>query len=188
MLRKVIGMGALGGLVALLAVSMAVAQPGGGGGAGGGGGQRMGRGNFDPEQMRQMMAQRMQEQLGITAEEYKVIGPRIEKVQTLSRDLNGGGMFGRMGRMGRTGGRQGGRRGAAGATDVELTAVQKATEALRTTLDGASPSADTIKQQLTALRQAKEKAKQELATAQADLRKVLSLPQEARCVLMGLLD
>jgi len=186
MLKKVVGIGGLGLLVALLAVSMAAAQPGGGGGRAGGAGGRGMRGNFDPEQMRQMMAERMQEQLGITAEEWKVIGPRVEKVQTLSRDLNaGGGMFG--GRMGRMGGR-GGRGGMMGAQNGEQTAVQKATEALRTTLDSANPSTDTIKQQLTALRQAKEKAKQELATAQADLRKVLSLPQEARCVLMGLLD
>ncbi len=192
MLRKVIGIGALGGLVALLAVSMAVAQPGGGGGAGGGGargerGERGGMRNFDPEQMREMMAQRQREQLGISEEEWKVVGPRVEKVQTLSRDLNAGamGMFGRgRGMMGR-GNRRG---GMMGGQEVELSAVQKATQALQTTLESSSPSTDTIKQQLTALRQAKEKAKQELATAQAELRKILSLPQEARCVLMGLLD
>jgi hypothetical protein len=188
MLRKVISIGALGCLVALLTVSMAVAQPGGGGGAGGGGGgggQRGMRGNFDPEQMRQMMAERMQEQLGITAEEYKVIGPRVEKVQTLSRDLNagGGGMFGRMG--GRMGGRRG---GMMGDENAEPTAIQKASEALQTTLESPSPSNDKIKEQLTALRKAKEETRAQLATAQAELRKVLSLAQEARCVLMGILD
>jgi hypothetical protein len=185
MLRKAIGIGAVGSLVALLVVSMAVAQPGGGGGAGGGGGQRMGRGNFDPEQMRQMMAERMQEQLGVTAEEWKIVGPRVEKVQTLSRDLNTGG-FGMFG--GRMRGGMGGRRRGMMGENAEPTAVQKAAETLQTTLDSPSPSTEEIKKQLTALRQAKEKTKQELATAQAELRKVLSLPQEARCVLMGLLD
>jgi multidrug resistance efflux pump len=186
MLKKAVGISALGCLVALLAVSMAVAQPGGGGGGGGGRGNR---GNFDPAQMREMMAQRMQENLGITAEEWKVLGPKIEKVQTLSREANAGGMgmFGRgmMGNRGNRGNRGG---GMMGAQEGEETAVQKATAALQATLESPNPSTETIKQQLTALRQAKEKAKQELATAQADLRKVLSLPQEARCVLMGLLD
>ncbi|MBN1360554.1 MAG: hypothetical protein JW993_08180 [Sedimentisphaerales bacterium] len=189
MLRKVIGIGALGCLVALLAVSMAVAQPGGGaGGAGGQRGQRGQRGEMTPEMMQQMQerrAQMMQEQLGITAEEWKVIGPRVEKVQTLSRDLQSGGMMGMFG--GRQGGRQGGRRGMMGAQEGEQTDVQKKTEALRTLLEG-SPSNDAIKTALTALRQAKEKARQELATAQAQLREVLSLKQEANCVLNGILD
>jgi hypothetical protein len=184
MLRKVIGISTLGSLAALLVATMAVAQPGGGGR--GGPGMR----NFDPEQMREMMARRTQENLGITAEEWQVVGPRVEKVQQLSRDLNAGGMgmFGRMGGRGMMGARGGRRGGMMGAQGGEQTAVQKATQALMETLDGSSPSPEKIKEQLTALRQAKEKAKQELAKAQADLREVLSLPQEARCVLMGLLD
>ncbi len=189
MLRKVIGIGALGCLVALLAVSVAVAQPGGGAAGGGQRGQRgQGmRGNFDPEQMRQMMAERMQEDLEVSAEEWKIVGPRVEKVQQLSRDANAGGMFGgrmRGGMMGNRGNRRG---GMMGAEEGEQTDVQKKTEALQTLLEG-SPSNDSIKTALTALRQAKEKARQELATAQAQLREVLSLRQEARAVLRGLLD
>jgi hypothetical protein len=38
------------------------------------------------------------------------------------------------------------------------------------------------------LREAREKAKQDLAKAQGDLREALSLRQESQCVLMGMLD
>jgi hypothetical protein len=41
---------------------------------------------------------------------------------------------------------------------------------------------------LTAVRQAREKAKQELAVAQQDLKKILTLRQEAMLVEMGQLE
>ena len=70
----------------------------------------------------------------------------------------------------------------------EQTEVEKIQLALQTTLENTSATPDTIKQQLTQLRAAKEKAKQDLAKAQQDLRQVLTLRQEAILVLMGLLD
>lgn len=151
--------------------------------------------NFDPAQMQQMMEQRMQEQLGATAEEWKVLGPRVMKVMTLSRQVNtpGGGMF-RMG-MGRRGGQQGGQAGPGGPAgrrgpfgQGEPTAVDTASDALQTTLENTAANADEIKAKLTALRAAKEKAKAELATAQQDLKQVLTLRQEAQLVLMGMLN
>lgn len=183
MLKKVIGLGAL---VAVLAVGMAVAQPGGMGGGMGG------RGNFDPEQMAQMQAQRMQEQLGITAEEWVAIGPRVEKVQGLQQDLQratgGRGRGGMMGAMG-GGGRAGrGNRGATAAAEGEQSEIQQKLQALMTTLQSDSPSSDTITKQLTELRQAKEKVKQELVKAQAALKEVLSVRQEANAVVNGLLE
>ncbi len=47
---------------------------------------------------------------------------------------------------------------------------------------------DQIKARLGALRSAKEKAQQELATAQHSLRQLMTLRQEAVLVLNGLLD
>jgi len=165
----------LGVCIALLAVScVAFAQPP----QQNGGGRR--RGNFDPAQMRQRMMERVMEQLGVSADEWKVIGPRYEKVMTLERQVNSrGGMFGRFGRGGRGG------RGFMG--QEEETAVSKATDDLQTVLDQANPSPDDIKAKLTALRQAREKAKQELAAAQAQLKEVLSLKQEAILVMQGTL-
>jgi len=161
------------------------------------GGMQGGR-QFDPERMRQMMDQRMREQLGATEQEWKVLGPRVTKVMELSRQTRGGGrggmMFGGMGgRGGMMPGGMGGRGagpggGRPGAPDRQLTAVEKAQEQLRTVLDNTSATPDQIKKQLTALRTAREKAKQQLAVAQQDLRKIITVRQEAQLVMMGMLD
>jgi chromosome segregation ATPase len=66
--------------------------------------------------------------------------------------------------------------------------VSKASDALQTTLENTSATPEEIKAKLTALRTAREKARQELATAQKELREVLSLRQEAQMVLMGMLN
>jgi len=201
MLRKVVGVGIVGCVIALAMASVSVGQPQRGPGGG--------RPGFDPERMRQMMEERLQEQLGATSEEWKVIGPRLTKVMTLSRQTRGGAglarMFmGRRGGPGAPGGRgeAQGRPGARGGTQGtrggdrpqrrgplgEPSAVDRAAEALQTTLANASATPDEIKSKLTALRAAREKAKQELAKAQQDLRQVLTLRQEAQLVVMGMLD
>jgi hypothetical protein len=196
MRRKVIVVGVMGCLVALIAAGVSMGQPQG---------QRGQRGMFDPAQMRQMMEQRMKEQLGITDAEWQVIGPRLTKVMTLSRQTQMGGgmarmfMRGRRGQGGPMGGPQGGppegapqgggRRGQRGGPfGQEETAVSKASDALQTTLENAEATPEQIKAGMTALRNAKEKARQELATAQKELREVLSLRQEAQMVLMGMLN
>ena len=51
---------------------------------------------------------------------------------------------------------------------------------------GAGP--DKIRQKLDSLRRAREKARKQLVKAQQELRKVLTFRQQARLVLMGLLD
>ncbi|OHB76242.1 MAG: hypothetical protein A2Z25_05930 [Planctomycetes bacterium RBG_16_55_9] len=185
-------------IVGLLLVGQTLSQPGQRGQAGGmqgPQGQGPGGRQFDPEQMRQMMEQRMQEALGATDQEWKVLGPRVMKVQDLSRQTGGGGrgmmMFGRgmrggPGGPGAPGGDRPGGRGM--GTNRELTEVDKIQEALQTTLDNTSATPDQIKQELTKLRAAREKAKQELAKAQQDLRQVLTVRQEATLVLMGMLD
>lgn len=206
MLREMVGLSVVGCVVALAAASLSVAQPGGGPGRPGG------PGRFDPERMQQMMQERMREQLGATTDEWKVLGPRVMKVMQLNRQDRGGmRMMGRMmmGRGRRPGGQGGpggpgddstrGNRGNRNSTGDrarrprggmfgEPTAVDTAAEALQTTLENASATPEEIKGKLTALRAAKEKAKQELAVAQKDLREVLTLRQEAQLVVMGLLD
>jgi hypothetical protein len=161
-------------------------------------------GQFDPQRMRQMMDQRMKEMFGATDQEWTILGPRVTKVQELSREVGSGGggrggmMFGPMGRRGgpqgdqqggpqagQQGGRPGGRQGMPAR---EQTEVEKASEQLRTLLENTSASPEQIKSQLIVLRSAKEKAKQQLAVAQKDLRQVITLRQEALCVMMGMLD
>lgn len=169
--------------------------PGGFGGPGGPGGMGgPGGGNFDPAQMQQMMMQRYQEQLGITNDtDWNAIQPLVQKVMDAQRAARGnmGGMFGRGGRGGGPGGRGGGGPGGFGGPggpggfgqqqpDPTAEALQQAVEN--------NTSTDQIKD-LLAKYQESQKAKQAaLAAAQADLRKVLSVQQEALATLMGLLN
>ena len=201
MRSKVIGIAAVGLLVALIGVGVSVGQPQGR--TGRQDGQRSGqRGMFNPERMRQMMTQRMKEQLGASDEEWQVLGPRLTKVMTLTRQAQPAMGRGRRGPQGGQGGPQGDQsrgpqgdqsRGPQGdrprgSFGQEETAVSKAGDALQTTLENASASSDEIKAKLTALRTAKEKATQDLAAAQKELREVLTLRQEAQLVLMGMLN
>ena len=192
---------AVGVVVLVVACGLLVAQPQGRGGQRPGGqpGQRGQRGQFDMDRFRQMMNERMKTQLGASDAEWTVIEPRLTKVMTLSRQAGSGGrgmmgMF--MGQRRGPGGAPGapGDRGSEGRTRPqrpdarELTAVEKAGEQLRTTLENTAASAEQIKAQLIALRNAREKARQELIKAQKDLQQILTLRQEAQLVLMGLLN
>jgi hypothetical protein len=62
------------------------------------------------EQFRQQMSDRMKQAFGATDEEWKVLQPKVEKVQTLARQSRGGGM-GFMPGRGRGGNDRGGDRG-----------------------------------------------------------------------------
>jgi hypothetical protein len=203
MQKKVVKLGVLACVLALMAAGLSIAQQAGGqgggrrggfGGPGGGPG-----GNFDPAQFRQRMAERMKEQLGADDQAWKVIEPRLMKVMELNRQTQAGGrggmmaMFGAMrgqrGGPGGPGGDQGGPQGMRGrGPQGEPTAVEKAMAQLRTTLQNQSASADEIKTALTNVRAAREKARQELAVAQQDLKKILTVRQEAILVEMGQLD
>ncbi len=197
--KRMITIGAVACALALTMAGLSVAQPPAGERGGDRGGDRMMR-QFDPAQMAQMrqrMMERMKERLGADDESWKVIEPRLTKVQDLNRQQMmtvGRGMFGLRGpgMRGGPGGDQGGpqtqRFRMPGQEDREPTAVEKAAEALNTTLENPSASADQIKQQLTALRAAREKAKQELAAARQDLRQILTVRQEALLVVDGTLD
>jgi len=204
MQRKVVTIGVVASVLALMMGGLFLAQQAGGGGrrAGGqGGGQGGPGGNFDPAQMRQRMMDRMKEQLGADDEAWKVMQPRLTKVMELNQQVSGGGrgMFGMMGGMrqrggpggpGAPGGNQGGPQRAMRGRGVqgEQTALDKAMAQLRTTLENQSASAEEIKTSLTAVRQARLKAQQDLAAAQADLKKILTVRQEALLVEMGQLD
>jgi len=145
------------------------------------------RGNFDPEQMRQRMMERYREQLEIkNDDEWKAIEPRITKVMEARRDVGFGGGFGFRGpggdrRRGGDGGNDGGdRRRIGGEPSPEAEALQKAIEA--------KASNEEIKTKLAKFREAKKTKEANLTKAQDELRKVLSVRQEASAVMMGLLQ
>jgi len=135
--------------------------------------------NRDPAAFRERMMTMIKERMGATDDEWKVLLPKIEKVQTAQRNSRGG--F-----FGGGGGRGGNRGGDAAAADQSPT--QKASADLRTVLDNKDASADDIKAKLAALREAREKGKAELAAAQKELKEVLTQRQEAVLVTMGMLD
>ena len=129
-----------------------------------------------------MMSTRVKETLKVNDEEWKALQPKVENVQTLSREITGGGM-----RM--MGGRRGGNTNQPVADNAEpQSPLVKAQADLQATLDKENATADEIKTKLTAYRQARELAKQELAKAQAELRELVTPKQEAQLVLMNLLD
>ncbi len=205
MQRRMVKIGVVACVLALMVGGLSLAQTGGGGNQGGGrrvgqgGGPGGGPGNFDPAQMRQRMMEGLKTRLGADDESWKVLEPRLMKVMELNRQANAGGrgmmgMFGRGrggpggpgGPGGDQGGPQGDRRGR--GPQGEQTALEKAMTQLRTTLENQSATPEEIKTQLTAVRQAREKAKQERDVAQQDLKKILTVRQEAMLVEMGMLE
>lgn len=135
---------------------------------------RRGGGEF-----RQRMIERIKQALSVSEEEWTVIQPRLEKVQTLQMQVRGGMMMAWAGRGGRGGGN---------GAEASSTPVGKAVQELTTLLEDRSVAPEQIEIKLQALRTAREMAKKELATAQAELCELLTQRQEAELVVRGLLD
>lgn len=158
-------------------------------------GERGERRQFDPEEMRQRMSQRMKEMLGATDEEWAVLAPKVEKVTTLSAQAAAGrgggmGMLFRGGGGGDRGGDRGdrgdrgGRGGFFGGGDSPVAQrTRELQEAIRN-----NATAEEIKTKLAAVRDARSKAKAELTQAQQELRELLTVKQEATLVTMGMLE
>jgi hypothetical protein len=148
-----------------------------------GGGQ--GRGNFDPAQMQQRMLERYKETLEVTnADEWKAMEPLVQKVMEARMQSLAGmgrGMFGRGGRGGdNNSGDQGQRRGGfGGPPSPEAEGLQKAIDS--------KASAAELKAAIAKYESARKVKQAELEKAQANLRKVLSVRQEALATLNGLL-
>jgi hypothetical protein len=183
--------------VALIAVVLmcmstsAFAQAAGGaGGAGGRGGnnaggrQRGNGGNFDPAAMRERYMTQLKEQLGSPDEEWKLLQPKLDKVLTVQRETRTRGGFG-----GRT---RGGNTQDANATPAApaqpQSAVATASDDLRKAVADKGTSPEDLAKKIATLREAKEKAKADLAAAQKELRELLSARQEAVLITNGILD
>jgi hypothetical protein len=181
------------GVVAALCVSAASLQAqqdnGGGNGGGrrrngGGGGGGGGGGNFDPAQFQQQRMDNIRETLGFTNDtDWNAVQPLVQKVDEARRDVGFGGRgFGRRGGGGggQGGGGGGGRGGFGGTPSPEQEALQKA-------IDDNAPSAQ-IKAALAKYETSRKEKQAKLEAAQAELRKVLSVKQEAQATLLGLLQ
>jgi hypothetical protein len=149
----------------------------------------MAQGRFDPEQMRQNMIDRAQDQLEITNDDdWKAIEPLVAKVFDARRDVMAmqfGGMFGRGGpRRGGDDNNNNGdnprpRRNPFGEPSASITA-------LRAAIDNKAADAD-LKAKMAAVRAETKEKQAKLDAAMEDLRGVLTVRQEAIAVSVGLL-
>src|SRR5271165_5463773 len=142
-----------------------------------------GRGNFDPAQFRQRMMDRLKEQLEVTDDtEWKALEPLIQAVsdaRMASMSGMGRGMFGGPRRGGGdNGGDQAQRRGAFGqAPSAEAEGLQRAIDA--------KASKAELKAAIAKYAEFLKTKQAELEKAQAELRKVLTVRQEAIATMAG---
>jgi hypothetical protein len=140
--------------------------------------------------MQQRMRERLREQMEVkNDDEWKIIETRIEKVNEVRRQGFGGGMGFRGGRPGgggggdnAQGGGQGGGRGRGpfgGEPNPQVEALQKGIDS--------KASAEELKSLMAKVRDARKENEAKLEKAQDELRKVLSVRQEAVAMLNGLL-
>jgi hypothetical protein len=155
---------------------------GGNGGAPGGFGG--GRGNFDPAQFQQRIMDNIKDQLGFTNDtDWAAVQPLVQKVMDARREVGAGGMGRLFSRGNRGGGDQGGgnRRGMFGGTP------SPEAEALQKNIDDNAPAAQ-IKAALAKYVASQKEKQAKLLQAQENLRKVLTVRQEAQATLLGLLE
>jgi hypothetical protein len=130
-----------------------------------------------PEEMQKIMEEQaaqhrtravenLKGQLGVSEEEWAVVRPRVEAVYNLVHPQP-----------------------QLGRGDMQPAGpVEQRTRELREVLADKGAKPEEIKAKLTALRAAKEQARQDLVKARQDLRQLMTLRQEAVLVLNGLLD
>ncbi len=148
--------------------------------------------NMSREERQAQMSKMMQERMGATDDEWKVLQPKIQKVRDLQQASGSGfGNFGNFGNRGNRGNR--GDRGDRPAGDQPASQpaqsdTQKAAAALRKLLENKDANPDDLKAALKTLRDARAKAKAELDKARKELQEVLTVRQEAALVSSGLLE
>jgi hypothetical protein len=151
-----------------------------------------GRGNFDPEEMRKRINDRMRESFDVkNDDEWKLISERIEKVSEARRGT-GGGIGGFPG--GAPGGFRGGPPGGGapdggGATRTARTGGGGGSteqQELQRAIEAKAPN-DELKSKLAKLRESRKASEAKLEKEQAELLEVLSVRQEAVAVMFGLL-
>jgi Spy/CpxP family protein refolding chaperone len=177
-LNRIITVCAMTAALALSATSLSAQDNNGG--PGGPGRFR----NFDPAQMQQRMLERYQQELGFTNDtDWDAVKPLVQKVMDARRDAMSGmgrGMFG--GPRNRGGGPANNRPrgGMFGQPNPDADALQKA-------IDDNAP-ASQIKDLLAKYRDSQKEKQAKLVAAQEDLKKVLTVKQEAQAALLGLVD
>jgi hypothetical protein len=138
--------------------------------------------NFNPLQMRQI-----QEGLQATDDEWQVIEPRIEKIESLRRAIQGS-RFGNRPRRGNPTGVVASPVAPTVSPKGDPTELQTASQQLQEALNNKDTKPQELKARLAALREARTHALAELTQAQDNLREILTSRQEAVLVTYGLLN
>jgi len=170
--------------MALLAASNLLAQNNPPPGGGPEDRRRHGRGGFgDPTEMRQRMMDNIREQFSVKDDaEWKLIEERVQKVMDARRDIGFGGSG--MSRMFRRPGGDNNDRGDRRRFGPEPSAEE---QALEKAIDSKA-SKEELKSAMAKYRAAKKEKESKLSAAQDELKKVLSVQQEAVALSMGLVN
>lgn len=202
-MNKKLMFGVVLGLCLACLVGIALSQPGGGGfGGGAGGGARAGAGaragGFGPGMgmgaFGRFNEQAIRQVLGATDQEWSQIQPKLQAVIKLQTEARvaltlAAGRRARADEAGEPAGPTWIRPSQmAQMTNQELTEGQKAAEALLDLLEKKDSDIKQIQEKVQALKAIRQKAQQQLVSAQTELRKVLNEKQQAMLILMGLLD
>ena len=154
--------------------------------------RQRGGGPRNYEDFRKMMSDRLKAALKVSDDEWGVIQPLLDKVTTKQRDA---GSSRYSGSSRGAGGPPGGGTPPGGSTSggsSDPTRPDRAgtaeREALRVALENESTSPETLKAKLAAVREIHAKSVAELAAAREDLKKVLTVRQEATLVSYGILE
>jgi len=149
----------------------------------------------DRQAMQQRAMHRMRQQLEASETEWQAIEPKLRMVMELSRQVGprrGAAAAGRLQTRAAQGRRRqrpnGQARQPRANANRPVSAVQKASAELQTLLNSGDASPEQIQAKLTALRTARQAAEKELSQARDALKQVVTAKQEARLVLMGLLE
>lgn len=173
--------------VALGAGTGRLGAQGNGGPQGGG----FGPGGFDPAQIQKMILDNTREALEVKDDdEWKVIGDQVQKVMDARMQVGMGG--GGMGRLFRRGGGGGGNAdagngpGGGGGRRAFFNQSSPESDALQQAIDRKATNAE-LKEAVAKYIEARKQKQAKLEQAQAELRKLLSVRQEAIAFSLGLL-
>ena len=142
---------------------------------------------IDPTVVRRAMTVRMMErlrnQLGASEEEWKVLGPMIEKLMAAQQEVRAG--IRGLGRGGQGGGPGGGFFGGGAGEPSE---VEEAAAAVREAASDPDIDRRETAIRLREYRRVRDKARQHLDQVQRDLRELLTARQEGILVMLGFLE
>ena len=183
-LKQLLMMAGIAAVMSLSATKLVAQDPPPGDRQGRGG---RGGGGFDPAQMQERMMEGIRDQFAIKDDaEWKAVEPLVKKVMDARREnaFNGMRMMFRRPGGDNNGGGGGDRGRRGGGFGGEPSAEE---EALQKAIDAKAPK-EELKTKMAALRKVKQANEAKLKAAQEELKKVLTVQQEAAALQMGLVQ